>query len=44
LAIRFLDVRKYAIEHGLSEGEALQKGSKQKAKEFAQTGEVYQKV
>ena len=36
------DVRKFAAEQGISENEALEKGLKEKAKEFADKGaEVY---
>jgi phosphomethylpyrimidine synthase len=39
------DVRKYAAEHGLSEGEAIQSGMEQKAQEFTEAGaEVYGKT
>jgi len=38
------DVRKFAAEQKISEEQALQAGLEQKAKEFATTGEVYQKV
>ena len=39
------DVRAYAAEHGYGEGEALQAGMADKAKEFSQKGaEVYQKA
>jgi phosphomethylpyrimidine synthase len=36
------DVRKYAAEQGLSDGEALEKGMEEKAREFVDKGaEVY---
>jgi phosphomethylpyrimidine synthase len=35
------DVRDYAREHGLGEGEALDEGMAQKAAEFRRHGEVY---
>ena len=39
------DVRKYAAEHVITENEALEKGLKEKAKEFAEKGsEVYAKT
>ena len=39
------DVRKYAIDQGLSQGEALQKSMEAKSKEFVETGsEVYTKA
>jgi phosphomethylpyrimidine synthase len=38
-------VRKYAAEQGISENEALDKGLKKKAKEFAEKGaDVYAKA
>jgi phosphomethylpyrimidine synthase len=39
------DVRKYAAEQGMKEGEALEKGLEEKAREFVAGGsEVYSKV
>jgi phosphomethylpyrimidine synthase len=39
------DVRKYAVEQGLAEEEALAKGMADKAEEFAEKGaEVYAKA
>ena len=39
------DVRDYAANHGLKEGEALEKGMEEKAVEFVKTGaEVYHKI
>jgi phosphomethylpyrimidine synthase len=39
------DVRKYAAEQGVKQEEALQKGMKEKSKEFVNQGaEVYAKV
>jgi phosphomethylpyrimidine synthase len=39
------NVRKYAAEQGVSEGEALEKGLKEKSAEFVQKGaEVYAKA
>ena len=39
------DARKYAAQRGINENEALEKGLKPNAKEFAQTGaEVYAKA
>lgn len=38
------DVRKYAAEHGLSESEAIDRGLKEKSREFVEQGaEVYAK-
>jgi hypothetical protein len=39
------DVRKYALEQGISENEALEKGLKEKSAEFVEKGaEVYAKA
>jgi phosphomethylpyrimidine synthase len=39
------DVRKYAAERGLTDGEAIEEGLKQKATEFAKSGsEIYAKT
>jgi len=38
------DVCKFAAEQKISEEQALQVGLEQKAKEFAMSGEVYQKI
>jgi phosphomethylpyrimidine synthase len=38
------DVRRYAAEQGVSEEMALEKGMQQKAAEFAEAGEIYQKA
>lgn len=39
------DVRKYAAEQGISDGEALEKGLKEKAEEFVEKrAEVYAKT
>jgi len=39
------DVRKYAVEQGVSEEEALQKGMEEKSREFTQKGsELYAKA
>jgi phosphomethylpyrimidine synthase len=39
------DVRKYAAEQGIAEGEALEKGMEAKSKEFVKKGaEVYAKA
>ena len=38
------DVRKFAAEQGITEEAAIQKGLEQKSKEFARTGDMYQKV
>jgi len=38
------DVRRYAAEKGLDEEEAVKRGMEEKAAEFAEAGEVYQKV
>ena len=39
------DVRKYAAEQGIAEGEALKKGMEEKSKEFVEKGaEVYAKA
>jgi phosphomethylpyrimidine synthase len=38
------DVRRYAVEQGLSDEAAIKQGLQEKAEEFATTGEVYQKV
>lgn len=38
------DVRKYAAEQSLAEDVALERGLEQKAAEFANAGELYQKV
>jgi phosphomethylpyrimidine synthase len=38
------DVRRYAVEKGLNEEEAVKRGMEEKAAEFAEAGEVYQKV
>jgi phosphomethylpyrimidine synthase len=38
------DVRRYAAEQGMAEEEAVKRGLKEKAAEFAKAGEVYQKV
>ena len=39
------DVRKYALEQGVSEEEALQKGMEEKSREFTQKGsELYAKA
>lgn len=38
------DVRRYAAEQGLAEDEAVRHGMEEKSAEFAQSGEVYQKV
>ena len=38
------DVRRYAAEQGVSEETALEKGMQQKAAEFAEAGEIYQKA
>jgi phosphomethylpyrimidine synthase len=38
------DVRKYAAEQGVKEKEAVMRGLKEKAAEFAEAGEIYQKV
>jgi hypothetical protein len=38
------DVRKYAAEHGLSESEAIERGLKEKSREFVEQGaDVYAK-
>jgi len=38
------DVRRYALEQGIAEEAAITRGLEQKATEFAESGEVYQKV
>jgi phosphomethylpyrimidine synthase len=38
------DVRRYAAQQGVKEEEAVKRGLEAKAKEFAKSGEVYQKV
>jgi phosphomethylpyrimidine synthase len=38
------DVRRCAVEQGLSDEAAIKQGLQEKAEEFATTGEVYQKV
>jgi phosphomethylpyrimidine synthase len=38
------DVRRYAAEKGLNDEEAVKRGMEEKAAEFAEAGEVYQKV
>ena len=38
------DVRRYAAEQGVKEEDAVKRGLEAKAKEFAKSGEVYQKV
>jgi len=39
------DVRKYAAEQGVSESEAVERGLKEKAKEFVEKGaEIYSKA
>jgi phosphomethylpyrimidine synthase len=39
------DVRKYAAEHGVAEGEAVERGLAARAQEFSEAGaEVYSKV
>ena len=38
------DVRRYAAEQGMAEEEAVKRGLTEKAAEFANAGEVYQKV
>jgi phosphomethylpyrimidine synthase len=39
------DVRKYAAERGISEGDALEEGLKEKSREFSDAGaEIYSKA
>jgi phosphomethylpyrimidine synthase len=38
------DVRRFAAEQGVSDAAALEKGMQQKAAEFAEAGEIYQKA
>jgi hypothetical protein len=38
------DVRKFAAQQNLSDTEALKAGMEQKAREFAEAGDVYQKI
>jgi phosphomethylpyrimidine synthase len=39
------DVREYAKSHGLSEGEALEEGMREKAEEFRKAGgEIYREA
>jgi len=38
------DVRRYAAEQSLTEEEAVKRGMEEKAAEFAQAGDTYQKV
>jgi phosphomethylpyrimidine synthase len=38
------DVRHYAAEQGVPKQEAVKHGLEEKAKEFATTGQVYQRV
>ena len=38
------DVRRYVVEQGIREEEAIKRGLEEKAAEFAKAGEVYQKV
>ena len=39
------DVRKYAAEHGLSDAEAIERGLKEKSREFVEQGaDVYAKT
>jgi phosphomethylpyrimidine synthase len=38
------DVRRYAAEQGITDAAAIEKGMKEKAKEFAAAGDIYQKA
>jgi len=38
------DVRRYDAEHDVSQDKAIKRGLQEKAKEFANAGELYQKV
>jgi hypothetical protein len=38
------DVRRYAAENGLADEDAISRGMEEKATEFANSGDVYQKV
>jgi len=44
-SMKITDVRKYAAEQGVTEQEALQKGMKEKSREFTEKGsELYAKA
>jgi phosphomethylpyrimidine synthase len=38
------DVRRYAVEHGITEEAAIEKGMQEKSTQFAAAGDLYQKA